>query len=69
MIESALSVIVLADHSKFGRYGFRRICGLESVDKLITDSLVADYQVKEFEETCPYSSILNCILYTVYFSL
>ena len=50
MIASALSVIVLADHSKFGRHGFSRICGLERVDIVITDNCVSDYQVKEFEE-------------------
>ncbi|HSV76949.1 MAG TPA: hypothetical protein VLH37_07945 [Bacteroidales bacterium] len=50
MKESALSVIVQSGQSKFGRYGFRRICGLESVEKLMTDSLVAEYQDKEFEE-------------------
>lgn len=50
MIKSALSVIVLADHSKFGRRGFSRICGLEKVDKIITDKAVTDTQVKELEE-------------------
>jgi len=50
MIASALSVIVLADHSKFGRHGFSRICGLDKVDIVITDNCVSDYQVKEFEE-------------------
>ncbi|HSV87794.1 MAG TPA: DeoR/GlpR family DNA-binding transcription regulator [Bacteroidales bacterium] len=50
MIASALRVIVLADHSKFGRHGFSRICGIEKVDVVITDTLVSVSQVKEFEE-------------------
>jgi len=38
MIEAAQRIIVLADSSKFGRKGFGRICGLEDVDQIITDS-------------------------------
>ncbi|MFA5298767.1 MAG: DeoR/GlpR family DNA-binding transcription regulator [Lutibacter sp.] len=38
MIKSAQKIIVLADSFKFGRRGFGRICGLEDVDQIITDS-------------------------------
>lgn len=38
MIESAQKVIVLADSSKFGRRGFSKICNLDAVDMVITDS-------------------------------
>jgi len=38
MIKAAQKTIVLADSSKFGRKGFGRICGLEDVDQIITDS-------------------------------
>jgi DeoR family transcriptional regulator of aga operon len=38
MIKAAQKIIVLADSSKFGRKGFGRICGLEEVDQIITDS-------------------------------
>lgn len=38
MIESAQKVIVLADSSKFGRRGFSKICDLNQVDQIITDS-------------------------------
>jgi DeoR family transcriptional regulator of aga operon len=38
MIKSAQKIIILADSSKFGRKGFGRICGLEDVDQIITDS-------------------------------
>jgi DeoR family glycerol-3-phosphate regulon repressor len=30
-------VLVVADHTKFGRHGFARVCGLERIDVLITD--------------------------------
>ena len=38
MIKAAQKIIVLADSSKFGRKGFGRICGLNDVDQIITDS-------------------------------
>lgn len=38
MIKAVPQAIVLADSSKFGKKGFGRICGLESVHTLITDS-------------------------------
>jgi len=38
MIKAAQKIIVLADSSKFGRKGFGRICGIEDVDQIITDS-------------------------------
>lgn len=37
MIRAAQRVIVLADSSKFGRRGFRRICSVDEVDRVITD--------------------------------
>ncbi|MCJ7757978.1 MAG: DeoR/GlpR family DNA-binding transcription regulator [Gillisia sp.] len=42
MIKAAQKIIVLADSSKFGRKGFGRICGLEDVDQIITDSGIDD---------------------------
>lgn len=38
MMKSASKTIVLADSSKFGKQGFGRICKLEEVDTIITDS-------------------------------
>lgn len=38
MMDTAQKVIVLADSTKFGRRGFSKICDLESVDRIITDS-------------------------------
>ena len=37
MIQYSQKVIVLADSSKFGRKGFSKICGLDSIDQVITD--------------------------------
>jgi DeoR family transcriptional regulator of aga operon len=38
MIGATEKVIVLCDSSKFGRRGFSRICSIEDVDQIITDS-------------------------------
>ncbi|WP_166967840.1 DeoR/GlpR family DNA-binding transcription regulator [Yeosuana marina] len=38
MIKAAQKIIVLADSSKFGKKGFGRICGLDDVDQIITDT-------------------------------
>ncbi len=38
MIKSAQKIIVLVDSSKFGKKGFGRICGLDNVDQIITDT-------------------------------
>lgn len=38
MINAAQKVIVLADSSKFGRRGLSKICDLEAVDRIITDT-------------------------------
>ena len=41
MIDSSQEVTILADSSKFGRRGFGRICGIEEVNTIITDSAVS----------------------------
>ena len=37
MVERATEVILVADHSKFGRITFSRICGLDRVHRVISD--------------------------------
>jgi DeoR family fructose operon transcriptional repressor len=37
MVEHATEVILVADHSKFGRVTFSRICGLDRVHHVVTD--------------------------------
>jgi DeoR family transcriptional regulator, aga operon transcriptional repressor len=46
MITAAQKTIVLADSSKFGKRGFGRICGLEDIEQVITDSGISDHMVK-----------------------
>lgn len=46
MIESAQKIIVLADSTKFGKRGFGRICGIEEIDHIITDSGISEQTKK-----------------------
>lgn len=50
MIESAQKLVVLADSSKFGKRGLGKVCGLEQVHSVITDSGVPPGVVKDLEE-------------------
>jgi DeoR family transcriptional regulator, aga operon transcriptional repressor len=50
MIESAQVVAVLADSTKFGRRGLGKVCNLDQVHYLITDSGVAPGTVAALEE-------------------
>lgn len=49
MVEVAQKTIVLADSTKFGKRGFGKICGLESIDEIITDDAIAPHVKKEIE--------------------
>lgn len=49
MISISQKTIVLADSTKFGKRGFGRICSLEEIDHVITDSGVSDHTVKTLE--------------------
>lgn len=50
MIEAAQKTIVLTDSSKFGRRGFGKICNLDVIDHIITDSGVSSKIVKDLED-------------------
>lgn len=50
MINAAQKVVVLADSSKFGRRGFSKICDLEAVDRIITDSGVQPVYLERLRE-------------------
>ena len=50
MIKSAQKVIVLADSSKFGKRGFGKICELNAIDTIITDSEVSNLLLKKIKE-------------------
>jgi DeoR family transcriptional regulator of aga operon len=45
MIAASQKTIVLADSSKFGKRGFGRICGLDEIEQVITDSNISDHMV------------------------
>lgn len=45
MMRSASKIIILADSSKFGQRGFGRICSLEEVDVIVTDSRISEQAV------------------------
>lgn len=49
MMEAAQKIIVLTDSSKFGRRGFGKICELDVVDHIITDSKVSPKIVEELQ--------------------
>ena len=50
MIRTAQKTIALADSSKFGRRGFARICSMDDIDMIITDSHISAQLVREIEE-------------------
>ena len=49
MIRISQKTIVLADSTKFGRRGFGKICGLDEIDMIITDSGVSPQMVQNLE--------------------
>jgi DeoR family transcriptional regulator of aga operon len=50
MIKLVQKTIVLADSSKFGKKGFGKICNLEDVDVVITDSGIPEIYKEKLEE-------------------
>lgn len=50
MIEAAQKTIVLTDSSKFGRRGFGKICNLDVIDQIITDTGVSAKVVDDLED-------------------
>jgi DeoR family transcriptional regulator, aga operon transcriptional repressor len=50
MIQVSQKVVVLADSTKFGRRGIGRICGLEQVHYIITDTYAPAETIKLIEE-------------------
>jgi DeoR/GlpR family transcriptional regulator of sugar metabolism len=50
MISKARIVVVVADHTKFGKYGLKSFCSFEEIDHLITSNLVEKSILKNIEE-------------------
>lgn len=51
MIDVALKTIVLCDSSKFGKKGFGKICNLDQIDLVVTDSGITKQMVNYLEES------------------
>jgi DeoR/GlpR family transcriptional regulator of sugar metabolism len=50
MIKVADEVIVVADHSKFGKVDFAKVAPITSIHKLVTDDGISIEEVKSLEE-------------------
>jgi DeoR family transcriptional regulator of aga operon len=50
MVDSSLRTIILSDSSKFGRRGFGRICNLDKIDVIVTDSGISKEMAKAIED-------------------
>lgn len=48
MMHVVQKVIVLADHTKFGKRGFSRICSVDEIDEIITDKGISSSMVEKF---------------------
>lgn len=57
MMQHADQVIVLADHSKFGKRLFHRVVGFESIDILVTDQALSP-EMKEKLLACDVEIVL-----------
>ena len=53
LMRSARRIVVLADHSKFGRDEFAHVADLSEVDTIITDSEVDADMAREIEDAGP----------------
>ena len=50
MIKSARKVVLLADYTKFNQYRVARVCQLDEVDVLITDSRIPQDELEEIKK-------------------
>ncbi len=50
MMNASLKTIVLCDSSKFGRKGFGKICNLDKIDTIVTDSGISESMKEIIEE-------------------
>jgi DeoR family transcriptional regulator of aga operon len=51
MVGQARRVVIIADSSKLGGHAFARICPIDRIDTLVTDSGAAPELVSAFEQT------------------
>ena len=50
MMKVAAQTVILADSSKFGRRGFGKICNIEDIDIIITDSGIQESLKNKIED-------------------
>lgn len=50
MIETAQTLVILADSTKFGRRGLGKICGFDQVQYIVTDNKVSEQTVRMIED-------------------
>lgn len=50
MMKAAQFTVVLADSSKMGRKGLAKICALDQIEQIITDSKISEQMVKSLED-------------------
>jgi DeoR family transcriptional regulator of aga operon len=50
MINAAQTTIVLADSTKFGKRGLAKICSLDQINEIITDSGISPAMLNMLEE-------------------
>jgi len=49
MISVSQKTIVLTDSTKFGKRGFGKICNIDEIDHIITDSGISEHVVKQLQ--------------------
>lgn len=59
MMASAQKTILLIDSSKFGKKGFSKICDLEKIDQVITDSNIPQVYLENLEELGIEVTVVN----------
>lgn len=50
MMKKAKENFALADHTKFNVTAFMKVCNLNDIDMVITDSGISDYEVKQYQD-------------------
>jgi DeoR family transcriptional regulator of aga operon len=50
MIDTAQTLVILADSTKFDRRGLGKVCGFDQVHYVVTDNKVSPQTVKMIEE-------------------
>ena len=50
MISIARRIVIVADHTKFNKYGLRSFCNFEDIDYLITSDLIDVSSLRKIEK-------------------